>query len=227
MADIPKSFFRRLAKSQSGLALTEFALSLPILTMLTVGFIELGRFINANTRISQIALSVADNTGRINQTIDITDVDAAFIGARIAGEGIDFAQNGRVILSQIEVNGRTNAQAGQMITWQRCFGAKVVSSSYGAQGDGANNATYAAGFGPTGRKIAATTDKGVMFVEVIFDYQPIFPVGDSLVKLLDGKTVRATAAYPVRDRSSNTLANGSGLVGTDKKMRSCASYSAD
>jgi Flp pilus assembly protein TadG len=84
---------RELARSESGLALVEFALSMPILMMLSVGFIELGRYVNAHTRVSQMALSVADNTGRVVQSIDVTDVDAAMIGARIAGESIDFAQN--------------------------------------------------------------------------------------------------------------------------------------
>lgn len=213
-----------LCANQSGLALTEFALSLPIMMMLSVSFVELGSYINAYTRVSQIALSVADNTGRIRQTIDVTDVDASMIGARIAGENIKFAENGRIILSMVEVNGLTGSNAGQKITWQRCFGAKNVSSSYGVENAGATNATYAAGFGPTGNKIQAATGAGLMFVEVVYDYQPLFPVGDTLSKTLGGKRIRQIAAYPVRERSNNTLYNGSGITGN--QLRLCSNFSA-
>lgn len=227
MNDQKPGFLAQLKRNESGLALVEFALSLPILTMLSVGFIELGRYVNAHTRVSQIALSVADNTGRVVQSIDITDVDAAMIGARIAGESIDFAENGRVILSMIEWNGMKNAKKlGQQITWQRCFGAKNVVSSYGLEGAGKNNRNYEDGFGPADNKISASEDKGVMFVEVVYDYQPIFPVGDSMVNALAGRTVRATAAYPVRERSNNALTNGFNLASNDVRQRACNVYGA-
>jgi TadE-like protein len=216
--------WRDLVGNAQGLAMTEFALSLPILMTLSIGFIELASYIHAHMRVSQIALSVADNTGRITQTIDVTDVDAAMIGARIAGEGINFGPNGRVIVSMVEENGLTGANAGQKITWQRCFGAKNVASSYGVEGNGATNATYATGFGPTGNKIVSSGDDGVMLVEVVYDYDPIFPVGESLIKGLNGKRINSFAAYPVRSRSTNALQNGFGLTGT--RLRLCSAYSA-
>ena len=132
-----------LLRNQDGLALTEFALSLPILLMLSVTFLELSSYINAYMRVSQIALSVADNTGRIRQSIDVTDINSAMIGARIAGEGIDLGGNGRVILSMVEENGETGADAGQQMTWQRCFGAKNIASSFGEEGDGDEDADFA------------------------------------------------------------------------------------
>jgi Flp pilus assembly protein TadG len=216
----------RISKDESGLALTEFAMSLPILMMLSVSFIDLAGYINANTRVSQIALSVADNSGRVKQRIDEGDVDAIMIGSRIAGENIKFGSNGRVILSVIEVNGKTGADAGQMITWQRCFGAKNVTSSYGVENSGKDDATYAAGFGPAGNKMKASQGNGVMFVEVVYDYQPLFPVGDALVDSLRGKTIRATAAYPVRERTSNVMQNGNNLADSDPKKRLCNKFVA-
>jgi hypothetical protein len=218
MIDKFRSVAKPLIEDKSGLALTEFALSLPILMMLSVSFVDLASYINANTRISQIALSVADNSGRVKQRIDETDVDAILIGSRIAGDNIKFGANGRVVLSMIEVNGKTGVNEGQMITWQRCFGAKNVASGYGLEGAGKNDATYRAGFGPTGNKIKASTGNGVMFVEVIYDYQPLFPVGDAMVDALRGKTIRATAAYPVRERTSNVIQNGFNLPDADKRL---------
>ncbi len=228
MKQLPHHRLRDLFADTTGIALTEFALILPIFLTFSVGFVELSNYVHAHTRVSQIALSVADNTGRIIQTIDNTDVDAAMIGARIAGESINFAQNGRVIVSMIEENGQTGANAGQRITWQRCFGLKNVASSYGLENAGATSATYATGFGPTGRKIISDNDDddGVMMVEVIYDYVPIFPVGQSLINGLRGKQIQATAVYPVRDRSNNVLQNGFNMVATDPRRRLCSSFSA-
>jgi Flp pilus assembly protein TadG len=210
-----------------GLAMTEFALALPILLALAISFIELANYAHAHMRVSQIALSVADNTGRITQTIDITDVDAAMIGARIAGENIKFGQNGRVILSMIERNGQSGTNAGQKITWQRCFGLRNISSSYGLVDAGKNDATYAAGFGPTGRKIkSASADDGVMFVEVAYDYVPIFPVGQTLINGLRGERISAIAAYPVRERSNNALLNGFNKAANAPEQRLCSAFSA-
>jgi hypothetical protein len=225
----PKIFkqkWAQLLSDHSGLALTEFALSLPIMMMMSITFVELASFINANMRVSQIALSVADNTGRIRQSIDVTDVDAAMIGARIAGDSIKFGENGRVILSMVEVNGKTGTNAGQKITWQRCFGANSVTSSFGAEGAGKDDAAFAAGFGPTSNKIQAATGDGLMFVEVVYDYQTIFPVGDALLGGLGGRTISATAAYPVRERSNNALQNGFGLAANAPQQRLCSNFTA-
>jgi Flp pilus assembly protein TadG len=211
-------------RNQSGLAMVEFALSLPILMTLGIGFVELSQYAHAHMRVSQIALSVADNAGRINQSIDVTDVDAIMIGARVAGESIGFAQNGRVILSMIEQNGQASPNTGQKISWQRCFGQLNVTSSYGVETDGATNATYVNGFGPTGRKIAAQDLSGVMFVEVVYNYQPIFPVGNTLVASLQADKIRAIAAYPVRDRTDNVLKNGLNLIPSQQRL--CNSYTA-
>jgi Flp pilus assembly protein TadG len=211
-------------RNQSGLALMEFALSLPILMTLGIGFIELSQYAHAQMRISQIALSVADNAGRVSQSIDVTDIDAIMIGARIAGESIDFAQNGRVILSMIEQNGQATPNTGQKISWQRCFGQLNATSSYGAETDGATSATYVNGFGPTGRKIAAQDLSGVMFAEVVYNYQPLFPISNTLVASLQVNSIRAIAAYPVRDRTDNVLKNGLNLPTSQQRL--CSSYTA-
>ena len=213
-----------LRNDASGIALTEFALSLPILLTLCITFMEFASYVNAYMRVSQIALSVADNTGRIRQSIDITDVDGAMIGARIAGESINFGSNGRVILSMVETNGETGGNAGQQITWQRCFGRKNVESSFGEEGDGDTDNEFVDGFGPEGNRIRATPGDGLMFVEVMYDYDPLFPVGNAMIGQLGGKTVRATAAYPVRERSSNTLMNGFGRALEDQRL--CSDFTA-
>jgi hypothetical protein len=220
---LTRKIFHRLLDDCSGIAMTEFALSLPILCALCITGIETANYVTANMRVSQIALSVADNAGRIRDSIDEADVDAIMIGARIAGQSIDFGTKGRVILSMVEANGQPSPNTGQKITWQRCFGAKNVASSYGTQGAGATTAQYAAGFGPDGNKITSTGD-GLMFVEVVYDYQPIFVVEPDLIAALSNKTMRYTAAFPVRERDDNAIKNGFSL--TDAEKRLCTTYSS-
>jgi hypothetical protein len=230
MMEIPaplSAFRRRLERVRSdtsGIALTEFALMLPILCAVCITAVELANYAHATMRVSQIALSVADNSGRIRDSIDEADVDAILIGAKLAGESIQFGSHGRVILSMVEHNGRTGSSAGQKITWQRCFGMKPIESSYGFEGDGATTGIHADGFGPPGNKIAALPNDGLMFVEVVYDYQPIFDVGSELLAGLSGKTVRYTAAFPVREREENGIANGFGLSNSEKRL--CSSYTA-
>jgi hypothetical protein len=213
---------RALRSDISGVALTEFALMLPILCAVCITGVELANYAHATMRVSQVALSVADNAGRIRDSIDEADVDAILIGAKLAGESIQFETHGRVILSMIEHNGLTGSSAGQRITWQRCFGMKPAESSYGVEGDGATSDNFKDGFGPTGNKIAALPNDGLMFVEVVYDYQPVFNVASDLLAGLAGKTVRYTAAFPVREREENSIANGFGLSDSEKRL--CAAY---
>ena len=59
---------RRLRRNQSGLALTEFALSLPIFVGLGMYGTELAYLAVVNMQMSQAALTLADNASRLGQT---------------------------------------------------------------------------------------------------------------------------------------------------------------
>ena len=210
---------KRLRADTSGLAMVEFALSLPVFLTLSFGGIETANYTLSNLRVSQMALAVADNAGRVRTSIDESDIDEVMIGARLLGEGIKFGANGRIILSSLESNGLTGANAGQMIRWQRCFGAKVKSSTYGAEAAGTTNATLAAGMGPSGRKITAASGTAVMFVEIFYTYQPAV-----MNSILGTKEITYTAAYTIRERASQTMTNTSSMTTAQKRL--CTNYSS-
>lgn len=210
---------RRLRDDASGIAMTEFALSMPILLSLSFVGIETANYTLANLRASQIAMMVADNAGRVRTSIDETDINEVMIGARLAGAGIDLGTNGRIILSSLEPNGQSAPNTGQMIRWQRCFGNKNVASTYGAEGDGTTSSSMATGMGPTGRKILAMNGAAVMFVELIYDYEPVMPE-----TFFSKRTIRYTAAYTVRERATHALANFSNLTNAQKRL--CTNFSA-
>lgn len=61
---------RELRSSQTGVAIIEFALAIPLLVLLTFGGLELANLVLTHMRISQIAITVADNAGRVRTGID-------------------------------------------------------------------------------------------------------------------------------------------------------------
>jgi hypothetical protein len=230
----------RVARDQQGIALIEFAIITPVMLLLGLGGLELANYINASLRLSQIAMAVADNAGRVRTSIDEADINELMIGAKKIGEPIGFAANGRIILSDLEQ--RTNLTGGagpittsnpkgyrQWIRWQRCAGALAVTSSYGVplnssgvavtnlsdttNGDhgAVETQSLILGMGPTTNVISASTDTAVMVAELVYVYQPIVPI-NYLGKL----TIRRLQAFNVRQRTAYSLRNDGSLTGSSR-----------
>jgi len=208
--------FRRLASGQwprlrrdtNAVAAIETAIVLPTLLVACLGGLEIASLMVANTRVSSIALAIADNTSRIaagsnlaSPQVREVDVNDAFTGAQQQGLDIDFQNRGRIILSSLEVNG----SGGQWIHWQRCFGNLAIGSSYGRQGAGSSGNSFP-GIGPSGSEITATVGGPVMVAEVVYDYQP-FIFG----RLIGGtQRIEYVAAFAVRDaRDTSQIYNPS------------------
>lgn len=210
-------FLRRLRGCTGGMALTEFAMSLPILLTLGLFGLETANLAMAHLRVSNIAMMTADNAARIRDSIDEADVIELFTGAKMTGEGIRFAQNGRIVLSSIEPNaaGTGGASTGQWIRWQRCDGQRVFTSAYGAQGKGQNDASLQY-VGTATNPISAATGTAVMVVEVSYIYQPIIPNS-----FLSGREIRYESAFNVRQRTNQAITNASSVTG-----RTCNLYAA-
>jgi hypothetical protein len=197
--------------NEKGLAMLEFALSLPVILTMGLAGTELAHMALVTERVNQIAMLTADNAARVRDTIDETDVNQIMVGAKYVGQSINFAAKGRIILSDVQNN---PLNTGQWIRWQRCAGAKNFPSSYGVEGKGQTDATLSA-IGPTGNQIAASAGSIVMFVEVAYDYQPIVPVtnyfGVLPAGLFTAKQIRVTQAFNVRQRNPANDKNSSGL----------------
>lgn len=189
----PLDRLRRLVASVSGVAMTEFALGAPFLLTAGLWGAEEANYALVNMKISQLAEHLADNGSRIGDTSTLqnrriyeSDINDLIYGAQIqGGHGIELYDNGRVILSSLEVNSAGN----QYIHWQRCRGAKQVGSSYGLAGD-----VLPRGMGPTGAKVMANDGDGVIFVEINYTYRPLISA-----RFLGDLTIRSTAAFTVRD----------------------------
>lgn len=211
------SFIRRVRGCESGLAMLEFALSLPVLTTLALVGLETANLAIAHLRVSNIAMIASDNASRVRDSIDEGDVIELLTGAKMSGDTIRFRQNGRIILSSVEPNtaGPNGTSTGQWIRWQRCDGAKVVASSYGSQGTGQSSATLQA-VGPAGNQIAATAGTAIMLVEVVYDYQPLVSSA-----IYGARTIRYESAFNVRQRTNQVITNVNNVT-----PRNCTTYAA-
>jgi len=238
-----RAFASRLRDCTSGLALTEFAFSLPVLLTLGLFGLETANLAMSHLRISNIAMLTADNAARVRDNIDEADVVELFTGAKMSGASMDFAQNGRIVLSSIEVtpcdndsnNGPGNSggydcdnpgngggsgvgpsgDRGQWIRWQRCDGVKRYTSRYGGQDTGRthNNLKFV---GTSANPIWSQVGTAVMLAEVSYDYQPIIPNS-----FLEGIEIRYESAFNVRQRTDQVIRNAKNIT-----PRTCDRYQA-
>lgn len=203
----------RLRACESGVAFTEFAMSLPILLGLGLVGLETANLAMAHLRVSNIAMITADNAARVRDSIDEANVIELLTGAKMTGDNIRFRQNGRVILSSVEANtaGAGGTTTGQWIRWQRCDGARNVASRYGGQGTGQTNATLQA-VGPANNQVSAATGTAVMVAEVEYRYQPI--ISDAI---FGTRIIRYESAFNVRQRTDQVLKNATSLPANQRR----------
>ena len=198
---------RVLRRDENGVAFVEFAFVAPILLTLILGGLELANYALAHLRVNQIAMTVADNAGRVQTGIDEANVYEVFSGAEVIGEPLGFEGNGRIVLSSLQDNGKTGSNHGQMINWQRCWGNLDVDPLYGDEGDGREDDELEDGMGKDGSKIISAPDSAVMVVEVTYDYQPLIGSGFMPVS----GQIRHESAFNVRGRTNNDITNSQDL----------------
>lgn len=213
-----RKFAKSLKKDRSGLALVEFALSMPIFLGLGMYGTEVAYLAVTKMQVQQIALNLADNASRMGETpngassrvIAESDIASILTGVRLQGESIDLTENGRVILSSSErVEGTTAAlrQAREDnpwggIRWQRCLGKLEVQSRWGGPAQysrwrGVGETWYwdqASNRWRWRAAILPEQGEAVMFAEIHYDYQGLF--GDLF---LEGRRLRGQFSFGIRD----------------------------
>lgn len=231
MTDKPKllattrKFAGDLGRDRSGLALVEFAVSLPFFMGLAIGGIETANYAATTMQVNQIVVHVADNAARMGEDnlvgkrrVEEGNINDIFVGATHEGRGLDLdgfhpytdpgtgqtvqRGNARIILSSVEpVNNPNNAKKFK-IGWQRCTGPGThFLPAYGKR------STHAAvnGIGPAGRQSTAPDYGGVMFAEMHYHFTPLLDIG--FTKLVE-TDILASAAMIVRDSRDFTGPTG-------------------
>lgn len=184
---------RRLWRDTRAVSVLEFALGAPVLIALGGYGIEISNLAITNMRVSQYALQLADNASRIGVSSGLAsyqlregDINDVMQGLRLFSAGTHLTQYGRVTLSSLEnVQQSYDDDNVQRIHWQRCIGLKSgpgFDSSYGTTTTTAGSDDTAAnegtdmpdGMGDEGEKVSAPENTGVIYVEVNYQYQPLF-----------------------------------------------------
>lgn len=201
-----------LRENRSGVALIEFAYTLPAVMGMGMMGVETANYAQMHLRVSQVALMLADNASRAGadaaggtiQQLREIDINDVMQGLRLQSGGIKLTDNGRVILSSLE----TNASGGQWVHWQRCVGKQsgpAWDSHYGNAGDGATGTSFG-GMGRAGAKVMAPPGEAVMFVEINYQYKSLF--GEWL---MGAHIISYTASYIVRDKRDLSGNGGTGI----------------
>jgi hypothetical protein len=219
------SIVRRLRDDSSGLALIEFGYSLPLLLGLGGYGLELANLANANMRVSQAANALADNISRVGLESALaktqlreSDINDGLVGVARQSGTMDIGTRGRVIVSSLE----RNADGGQWIRWQRCLGSRSYASSFGVAGNGATGTAFP-GMGPaTARVTAPDAETAVIFVEIIYDYRPIFST-----IYINNRQIRFHASYIVRDKRDLTISDRPGITGIVNPAPAATAYTCN
>lgn len=188
---------QRFGRDTSGLALLEFAFSLPILLAMSLTGAELTNYIITRMRVSQIALQLADNSARMGSGSQLeskkvyeSDINDLLTGANFQASELNLFANGRVIISSVEPHETTADR--YRIRWQRCKGTMTSwASSHGTPA----TVTSVEGVGPPNQLIIAPPSGVTMFVEVRYQYQPLVKTS-----LSPSREINEIASMMVRDR---------------------------
>jgi Flp pilus assembly protein TadG len=232
-------FAGSLRDCRSGVAFLEFAFALPVVLALGLLGLETANYAMSNLRVSNIAMLTSDNASRVRDSIDEGDIVELFTGAKMSGSNINFAQNGRIILTDLEQN---SAGTLQWVRWQRCDGALNYAATPSALrpltsgGSVISNGTeiyntdrITASSAPSSETKATLTSVGtgsnvisaqsgtaVMVVEVAYNYQPVIPNS-----FLSGRRITYVSAFNVRQRTDQTLRNVNRIT-----PKSCNTFAA-
>lgn len=216
-----RRLLRRLARSRSGVAFLEFALALPIVVPLGLTGTDLSFYAVTQMRLSQAALSLADNASRVGldtsvgtQQLREVDVNDIFQGLRIQTGQLGLGEQARVTLSSLE----RNSDGGQWIHWQRCLGMRR-----GAGWDSEYNDTMGVrgtsfpGVGPASARITAPPGSAVMYVEINYEYRPLIPA-----MFVASTKLSSYASFVVRD---NRELQAGVVASPPAQQMNCTTYS--
>jgi Flp pilus assembly protein TadG len=204
---VSRAIMRRLARDRRGVAFLEFALALPMVVGVLMMGMEGASLALATQKVNQLAALAADNAARVSGTIDETGISEIMEATRLNGEKLGFMDNGRIIISSIQLN---DAKTGQWIRWQRCSGTRTTTSRYGAEGKGKADASLD-GIGTNAPKMKAGAGVAIIVAEADYKYQPLL-----LDTLYGPKVLHAETAFVVRQRTDLSITNIASLPASQK-----------
>lgn len=158
------ALLRRLLRDRSGISLVEFALVMPLFTLMILGGTEVARYVLLNQKLDRLATATSDLTAQEDE-ISAADLTNIFNAAPNLTWPFSIQMNGAIIVSSVgQVSGQTR------VLWQRSCpgngcawsGTQTFTSRIGTQGGAATM--------PTGFTVSATDN--VIVAEVFYNFAP-------------------------------------------------------
>lgn len=153
---------RRFGRDSRGAVLAEFAMAFPILVTMTLGGVEIGRYVLLQQKLNSVAVETADLVAQTNSTaITTADLDNIFMAVSHVMTPFALDTNGVVIVTSV-----SKSNGGPItVNWQRSGGGTGAGTSQIGMPGG--SATLPAGF-------VVRDGEAVIVSEVFYNYQPMF-----------------------------------------------------
>lgn len=179
---IERLFLGKLLRDDRGSVFVEFAMAMPVLSLLLLGGVELGRYVLLNQKLDRTVMTLSDLVASTT-AVTIAEVDQIFAATSLVLEPFPLGAQGAVVISSVkEVSG------APQIVWQRTGGGSLsVSSAVGVQGGAATLSDNG----------LVTASEGVIIGEVFYEYQPWF------TDLIPSSVIRHQSVF--RPRQSNEV----------------------
>jgi Flp pilus assembly pilin Flp len=160
------TLLRRLWRDRAGVSLVEFALVMPVCSLLILGGTEVARYVLLNQKLDRVATAVSDLIAQ-EDAVSATDITNIFDAAPNLTWPFNIQTNGRIIVSSIgQVSGQTRVLWQRMCPGNGCSwsGTPTNTSHLGIEGGLATM--------PTGFTVSATDN--VIVAEVFYSFTPFF-----------------------------------------------------
>jgi hypothetical protein len=183
-------------KCNTGAALIEFALALPILVLLLVGTAEVSRFAILNLKLDKAANAMADFVAQGNI---VRNRDLNTFASTIPQIMKPFTFSGTVIFSSVgsftSAVGSCRANSTNCIPWQQ---KRLGTESSALGGQGSSNVPLPSGYViPRGQDLIAA--------EVRYSYRPLLPITSSIITSLRPQSIYKIALHRPRQGALTTL----------------------
>ncbi len=185
----PASRLRRFIRGSEGVAIVDFALVVPILVLLLLGSMEVGRYVLLNQKLSRVAISSSDLVSRAKHAVT-ADINQVFAAAEYSMRPFDLGVDGIVFITSVSTD--DTLPVSPTISWQMSGGGTGTFTSAVGTTIGAS-ANLPAGF-------AMEENQNIIIAEVFFSYQPFF-----FSKVISPKVIRHSGLHYPRLRPLHTL----------------------
>lgn len=150
---------QRLGRNERGAIMIEFAAIMPVLVVLLLAGVEVGRFALLNQKLDRLANSMGDLVSQ-GETITTSELNDIFSAAPLITWPFDVKANGVVVITSVGMVGATPT-----INWQRRGVGTITATS--RIGGTSGTATLPAGF------TLGASDTAII-AEVFYNFTPMF-----------------------------------------------------